>query len=398
MLSSSGMRLVEDSLGDTSKISSFITPQTDTSNSSSSSTFVNNCTDEDIKKRNIAMGRVAELLSNIAASSNEENNFRPVVSLMRGPTCGGSNASNKKLNSNRQTIPQVLNKVIFFREIHSVIALYLSSVCVQRAMNNDNTNSSGYAEGMVTKILNIIGKIPYNEMSREKFISVGRDALYLYQNVITDMTGPKHNKRLRIPQQQADFCYIIAMLVNDVPITSDLLLTGKATNLVQFASAMVDPAYRLAVHKMASVFNSSYSVYKVLDLDHKMLLRANLILSILSARNKCLSERKPRTLTQSVYLFLNHLLRNKLRSSGLTSEESSLGTAVKLVSQQLMYEGVTRQTIEDGCSMISGNFEDEDGVTLKCLGADVKDVKTVGLSALLSDRLRKNIRRNVPFY
>ncbi|AUO15289.1 WSSV562 [White spot syndrome virus] len=34
-------------------------------------------------------------------------------------------------------------------------------------MNNDNTNSSGYAEGMVTKILNIIGKIPYNEMSRE---------------------------------------------------------------------------------------------------------------------------------------------------------------------------------------------------------------------------------------
>ena len=264
-------------------------------------------------------------------------------------------------------------------------------------MNNDNTNSSGYSEGMVTKMLNIIGKIPHDEMSREKYVSVGRDALYLYQNLITDVTGPKHSKRLRTPQQQADFCYVIAMLVNDVPIASDLTLAGKATSLVQFASAMGDPAYRLAVHKIACVFNSSYSVYKILRLDRRTLIRADHILTVLSARSKSLGERKPRTLSHSVFLYLCPNLRDELRASGLTSEESSLSTAVKLVSQQLQFEGVTKESLEDGCNIISGSY-DVDGVTLKCLGVGVKDIKMVGLATLVTDRLRKRIKRNLPFY
>ena len=293
---------------------------------------------------------------------------------------------------------QIRSKILFYREIHSVITLYLSLVYIQRAMNNDNTNSSGYSEGMVTKMLNIIGKIPHNEMNREKYISVGRDALYLYQNVITDVSGPKHSKRLRTPQQQADFCYVIAMLVNDMPIASDVMLAGRATNLVQFASAMGDPAYRLAVHKMVCVFNSSYSVYKVLGLERKSLIYADQILSILSSRNKILSERKPRTLTQSVFLYLHPNLRDKLRASGLTSEESSLGTAVKLVSQQLKFEGIDKQSLEDGYSIINGSYDDTEGLTLKCLGLGIKDMKTVGLSTLMTVRMRKRIKRNLPFY
>lgn len=351
--------------------------------------------DSEEEKRNATLINVAKTLSNIAASSNPANSFRPAASAFSKLT---SSSFSKKMSENYHCLSQLCSKMIFYREIHTVISLYLSLVYIQRAMNNDNTNSSGYSEGMVTKMLNIIGKIPYREMSREKYISVGRDALYLYQNVITDMTGPKHSKRLRTPQQQADFCYVIAMLVNDVPIASDLTLAGKVTNLVQFASAMGDPAYRLAVHKMACVFNSSYSVYKVLNLERKPLICADLILSILSARNKSLTERKPRTLTQSVFLYLYPNLRDNLRASGLTSEENSLGTTVKLVSQQLKFEGIDKQSLEDGCSIITGSYDNAEGVTLKCFGPGIKDVKTVGLSTLMIDRMRKRIKRNLPFY
>ena len=342
------------------------------------------------------MSRVAKALSNIAASSNPDNSFRPAASIFR-QLSSSSKKGVARYYENSNNLEQICSKVIFYREIHAVISLYLSSVYIQRAMNNDNTNSNGYSEGMVTKMLNIIGKIPHNEMSREKYVSVGRDALYLYKNVITDLTGPKHSKRLRTPQQQADFCFIIAMLVNDVPFASDLTLAGKATNLVQFASAMGDPAYRLAVHKMTSVFNSSYSVFKALGLDRQSLARVNQILTILSARSKSLNERKPRTLTQSVFLYLYPNLKDKLRASGLTSEESSLANAVKLVSQQLKFEGVTKESLEEGCKVISGSY-DVDGVTLKCMRQGEKDMKTVGLSTLLINRLRKRIKRNLPFY
>lgn len=356
--------------------------------------------DSEEEKRSAAMIRVAKALSNIAASSNPANSFRPAASVFSNLKSSSSSFSSfsKKMSKNHHNLSQVCLKVIFYREIHSVISLYLSLVYIQRAMNNDNINSSGYSEGMVSKMLNIIGKIPHDEMSREKYVSVGRDALYLYQNVITDVTGPKHSKRLRTPQQQADFCYVLAMLVNDVPIASDLMLAGKATNLVQFASAMGDPAYRLAVHKMACVFNSSYSVYKILNLERKSLMCADQILTILSARNKSLSERKPRTLTQGVFLYLRPNLRDKLRASGLTSEESSLGTTVKLVSQQLKFEGINRQSLEDGCSIISGSYDDAEGKTLKCLGLGIKDIKTVGLSTLMTDRMRKRIKRYLPLY
>nr|BDU62202.1 wsv282-like protein [Chionoecetes opilio bacilliform virus]GAV93243.1 hypothetical protein SCV_123 [Chionoecetes opilio bacilliform virus] len=337
-----------------------------------------------------AMRNVAKALSAIAGSSNLENSFRPAASIFR-------QLSIPSQRSVEYPLEQVCSKVIFYREIHTVISLYLSQVYIQRVMNNNNTNSSGYAEGMVAKMINILGKIPHEEMSRDKYNSVGRDALYLYKNVITDVTGPKHSKRLRTPKQQADFCYVIAMLVNDAPIASDMTLVGKATNLVQFASAMGDPAYRLAVHKMACVFNSSYSVYKVLNLDRYQLMLADQILSIVSVRNKSLSERKPRTLTQSVFLYLQPNIRDQLRASGLTSEESSLGTAVKLVSQEMAYEGIGLDSLEEGYHIMCGNYVSPGGFNLKYLGLGEKDAKTVGLSILLTDRIRAQIR-HTPFY
>ncbi|MPC73045.1 hypothetical protein E2C01_067362 [Portunus trituberculatus] len=371
MLSNSGINIRDDSNGDSTR-----------------------CGDPP-EKKGTSMGRVAKVLSNVATSSNPDNNYRPAATFLQASNSGSSNV---KKQVNTDINPQIWNKVIFYREIYTMISLYLSMVYIQRTMNNDNTNSSGYAKGMVDKIFSILGKIPHEEMSREKYVSVGRDALYLYQNVITDMTGPKHYKRLRIPQQQTYFCYMLAMLVNDVPVTSDLSLTGKATNLVQFASAMADPAYRLAVHKMSCLFNSSYSVFKALKLEHNMLVRANKILAVLSTKNNALSERKPRTVTQSVFLYLDPSLKDRLRSSDLTSEESSLGTAVKLVSQQLAFEGVTKRSIDEGCHIIKGSFEDEKGVTHKCLGAGVKDIKIVGLATLQIDRLRNRIKRTLPYY
>nr|BDT62641.1 MAG: wsv282-like protein [Metapenaeus ensis nimavirus]GBG35461.1 wsv282-like protein [Metapenaeus ensis nimavirus] len=357
------------------------------------------------KGTGLTMSLIVKTLSNIAVSSNPDNSFRPAASVFGALSSKQDRSKRRKLDMVSSTtglnsadgISRVCSKVMFFREIHAVISLYLSLVYVQRAMNNNNTNSSGYSEGMVVKMLNILDKIPHGEMSREKYISVGRDALYLYQNIITDVTGPKHSKRLRTPQQQAYFCYVIAMLVNDVPIASDLTLTGKATNLVQFASAMIDPAYHLAVHKLACVTNSSYSVYKALGLSRESLVRADEILAILSARSNSLSERKPRTLAQSVFLYLHPELRDKLRASGLTNEESSLGTAIKLVSQQLKIEGVTRHSLEDGCSIIGGTYNSE-GKTLKCFGFGYKDIKIMGLAILFLDRTRKLMKTNLPYY
>ena len=340
---------------------------------------------EEEEKWNAAMSRMAKLLSNIAAASNYTNNFQPAASTFT------------KIE-NHHSLFTICSKVIFYREIHSIISLYLLLVYIQRAMNNDNINSNGYPEEMVTKMLDIIGKIPREEMSQDKYVSVGRDALYLYQKMITDVTGPKHSKRLRTPQQQADFCYVIAMLVNDMSIDSDLTLAGKTTNLVQFASTVGHPAYRLAVHKVTCVFNSSYSVYKVLNLERKLLIHVNQILTILSVRNRSLSERKPRTLTQSVFLYLRPNLKDKLRVSGLTTEESSLGTVVKLVSRKLRFEGVDQQSLEDGCSIIAGSYDTAEGVTLKCLGSDIKDIKILGLATLMVDKMRKRIKRHLPFY
>nr|BDT63106.1 MAG: wsv282-like protein [Sicyonia whispovirus] len=357
---------------------------------------------DDFEKVNVSMSRVAKVLSNIAAKYNKDNGYSAVSSLLASAMTESHNPrkrSSPRVGGNISDVnPRFWNGVIFYREIHTVISLYLSLVYIQRAMKNHNINSTGYPEGMVSKMLSIISKIPQEEMSREKFVSVGRDALYLYQNIITDMTGSKYSKRLRTPQQQADFCYIIAMLVNDIPFTSDVSLAGKATSLVQFASAMYDPAYRLAVHKISCVFNSSYSIFKVLHLDRQTLLTANQILSILSARNGPLSERKPRTVTQSVYLYMMPHLRDRLRTSGLASEESSLGTAVKLVAQQLSAEGVTFQSLEEGCSIVSGSYETDSGTTLKCFGSGLKDIKTVALSVLLCERLRRRSRLMLPYY
>nr|BDT63047.1 MAG: wsv282-like protein [Trachysalambria curvirostris nimavirus] len=360
------------------------------------------------ENRSVTMSRILKTLSDIASSSNPENGFLPAASIF-------SRLSNKKIRdqcnkrrrlnstqsndsySTSHSLSKVCSKVIFYREIHAVISVYLSLVYIQRAMNNNNTNSIGYPEGMVAKMLDIIDKIPHDEMNRDKYISVGRDALFLYQNIITDVTGPRHSKRLRTPQQQAYFCYVIAMLVNDQPIASDVSLTGKATNLVQFASAMIDPAYRLAVHKMASVTNSSYTVFKVLGLDRESLARADAILAILSARSKPLGERKPRTLAQSVFLYLYPNLRDKLRASGLIHEESSLGTAVRLVSQQLIQDGITTESLEEGYSITCGSYISE-GNTLKCFGPGSKDIKTVALATLMADRLRRRMKRDLPYY
>lgn len=287
--------------------------------------------------------------------------------------------------------PQLTPDVEFINEIKTVIATYFSLVFLQRAMNNNNNNSSGYYEDMVHKMIGIINNIPREEMSHEKYQSVVRDALYIYCIIISKMTGPEHLKRLRTPKQQSKFCYMIAMLVNNLPIDSDLSLAGKSTNLVQFASGMSDPAYRMAVRNLSSVFNSSYSVSKALKLPSSYLVMVNQILSILSSKNTLLCERKPRTLAQSVYLYYDHRLRDLLRSSGLTSEESSLGATVRLISQQLAVDGIDDESLEDGLCMIAGKLE-VDGVMLKSLGGGQKDIKLVGLSTLLAQRFRKDAR------
>lgn len=320
-----------------------------------------------VKKRNFLMSENLEYLDKTSSISSLFSSF--------------SNHSNAR---------------IFYMEIATVISSYLTDVYLQKAMNNSNTNSSGYAEGMVSKMLNIIEKIPKNELTRDKYISVGRDALYLYHNVISNVTGPKHQKRLRTPQQQADFCYVLAMLVNDAPIASDLFMNGKSTNLVQFASTIGDPAYRLAVHKLTSMFNSSYAVYKALNLDLSLLQTANQILSILTVRNSTLCERKPRTLAQSVFLFLNPDLRDNLRASGLTNEESSVVIGAKLVSQQLASEGITARSLKDGYRLMCGNYV-SNGYTLKHFGVGEKDTKIIGLTTLLCERIRKHTRI-LPFY
>lgn len=287
--------------------------------------------------------------------------------------------------------PRPPPNIEFVREIRTVISSYLSQVFLQRAMNNNNNNSSGYYEDMVHKMINIINSIPRDEMTQEKYESVVRDALYVYYTVVSKITGPKHLKRLRTPKQQAVYCYMIAMLANGIPIDSDLSLAGKSTSLVQFSSAMSDKAYKMAVHLLPNAFNNSYSVKKALNLHKNHLLTVNLILSMLSVKNTALCERKPRTLAQGVYIFHDFRLRDRLRASGLINEESSLGAAVRLVAQQLAIDGISEDTVEDGFNIMSGHFSVGES-TLKSLGAGQKDIKSVAIAMVLSERMRKEAR------
>lgn len=324
------------------------------------------------------------------------SHHRPGGGSLIAPPALSSRKIVKEAKSNTSASPSAYNpkplpNVEFVREIRTVISSYLSQVFLQRAMNNNNNNSSGYYEDMVHKMINIINKIPRDEMTQEKYESVVRDALYVYYTVVSKITGPKHLKRLRTPKQQAVYCYIIAMLANGIPIDSDLSLAGRSTSLVQFSSAMSDKAYKMAVHLLPNVFNNSYSVNKALNLHRNHLLTVNLILSMLSVKNTALCERKPRTLAQSVYIFYDLNLKDKLRASGLISEESSLGAAVRLVAQQLAIDGISRDTIEDGFNVVSGHFSVGES-TLKSLGAGQKDVKTVAIAMVLNERIRKEAR------
>ena len=332
----------------------------------------------------------ASKTSGSAKRKQQQVKYENVSSLMRSKRIISAASSNVSVDRYGYK-PQLTPDVEFINEIKTVIATYFSLVFLQRAMNNNNNNSSGYYEDMVHKMIGIINNIPRDEMSHEKYQSVVRDALYIYCIIISKMTGPEHLKRLRTPKQQSKFCYMIAMLVNNLPIDSDLSLAGKSTNLVQFASGMSDPAYRMAVRNLSNVFNSSYSVNKALKLPSSYLVMVNQILSILSSKNTLLCERKPRTLAQSVYLYYDHRLRDLLRSSGLASEESSLGATVRLVSQQLAVDGIDAESLEDGLCMIAGKLE-VDGVMLKSLGGGQKDIKLVGLSTLLAQRFRKEAR------
>lgn len=338
---------------------------------------------------------IVERASKTSQQQARYENFSPATSMptpavMRSRRITSAASSNISVDRYGYK-PQLTPDVEFVNEIKTVIATYFSHVFLQRAMNNNNNNSSGYHEDMVHKMIGIINNIPREEMSHEKYQSVVRDALYIYCIVVSKLTGPEHLKRLRTPKQQSMFCYMIAMMVNDLPIDSDLSLAGKLTNLVQFASGMSDPAYRMAVHNLSSVFNNSYSVNKALKLTPSHLVMVNQILSILSSKNTSLCERKPRTLAQSVYLYYDHRLRDSLRSSGLTSEESSLGATVRLVSQQLAVDGIDDESLGDGLCMAAGKL-DVDGVMLKSLGGGQKDIKIVGLSTLLTQRFRKEAR------
>nr|BDW09876.1 MAG: wsv282-like protein [Marsupenaeus japonicus pemonivirus] len=279
----------------------------------------------------------------------------------------------------------------FYREIKTIISAYLSLVHIQRTLNNYNTNSINYPEGMVKKILSIIRQIPRHEMSMEKYNVVCRDALFLYYTIITRMTGPKHSKRLRTPYWQFYFCGVLAMLVNDVPVASDLTVSGKETSLVQFASAVGNPAYQTAVHDISSVYNSSYSVYKALGLSRSQLTDANMVLAILSARNTHLSDRKPRTMAQSALLYRNPDLIDRMRASGLVQDESSLGSTSRAVAAQLRVAGVSNRTLDDASHFLHGSYNQE-GVTLRCFGSGQRDLKTVAASVLVTEDLRRRIR------
>ena len=360
--------------------------------------------------------KVINVISEIAKRSNTDNDYGPAQEAFCS-TGGGFGTRKTSGRSNRlfttcfpsrnvqypsslpaQKVQAVWKKVIFYREIHHVVSLYLHLVYMQRAINNDNTNSLRYAEGIVTKMLNLLDRIPVEEMSRDKYRSVGRDVLYLYMNVITDITGPKHYKRLRIPHRQTEFCFILAMLINDVPIVSDLYLSNHATNLVQFVSALSEPAYMMAVHKLSWVFNSSYSVCKVLGLEREMWMKANVTLSILSVNSQFLCKRKPKIVTHGVYLNLRPSLRSELRSSGLTTEVNSMRTTFKQLSRNLGQIGVYDRTIDDGCTILKGTHENKNGVVVKCMGSRSRDLKKVGLALILADRLRRSLYCNRPYF
>lgn len=324
-----------------------------------------------------------------------EVNGRPNITDMPPPAALNSkrvtNASNSRLPKDRYGYkPHIPPNIEFADEIKTVITTYLSLVFLQRAMNNTNNNSSGYYGDMVDKMIDIINNIPREEMTHEKYQSTVKDALYMYCIVVSKLTGPEHLKRLRTPKLHSCFCYLIAMMANNLPIDSDLTLANKSTNLVQFASGMSDPAYRTAIHNLSNVFNNSYSVMKALDLPPRYFMMVNQILAILSTKNTPLFERKPRTLAQSAYLYFDPSLRDPLISSGLPREQNSLGAAVKLVAKQFGHTCANWESLEDGLYMLEGRFESE-GVTLKSLGGGQKDIKIVGISTVLTEMLRQEV-------
>lgn len=342
--------------------------------------------------------RSSEIAASIlerASKPQKNNGFkrRPNISDMPPPAALKSrrvtNASYSKLSKGRYGYkPHIPPNIEFANEIKTVITTYLSLVFLQRAMNNTNNNSSGYYGDMVDKMIDMINNIPREEMTHEKYQSTVRDALYMYCIVVSKLTGPEHLKRLRTPKLHSCFCYLIAMMVNNLPIDSDLTLASKSTNLVQFASGMSDPAYRTAIHNLSNVFNNSYSVVKALNLPTRYFIMVNQILAILSTKNTPLFERKPRTLAQSAYLYFDHRLRDPLISSGLPREQNSLGAAVRLVAKQLACSWINWDSLEDGFSMTEGKFESE-GVTLRSLGGGQKDIKIVGISTVLTEMFRR---------
>lgn len=283
------------------------------------------------------------------------------------------------------------NLNMFKREIITIISSYLSLVRIQCTLKSYNTNSIIYPKEMVHKMLAIIRQIPREEMSLEKYKTVCRDALFLYYNIITRMAGPKHSKRLRTPNWQFHFCSVLAMLVNNIAVASDLNVSGKITSLVQFASAIRNPAYQLAVHDISSVYNSSYSVYRALNLTKTQLINTNLVLAVLSAQNTPLNDRKPRTLAQSAFLTQNPGIINRMRASGLIQDESSLYAASKGVAAQLWASGITNQSLDDARNFLCGSYLEE-GVTLKCFGTGQRDLKTVAVSLLATEKLRRAVR------
>lgn len=318
---------------------------------------------------------------------------RPNISDMPPPAALKSrrvtNASNFRMPKGQYGYkPHIPPNIEFANEIKTVITTYLSLVFLQRAMNNTNNNSIGYYGDMVDKMIDIINNIPREEMTHEKYQSAVRDALYIYCIVVSKLTGPEHLKRLRTPKLHSCFCYLIAMMVNNLPIDSDLTLASKSTNLVQFASGMSDPAYRTAIHNLSNVFNNSYSVVKALNLPSRYFIMVNQILAMLSTKNTPLFERKPRTLAQSAYLYFDHRLRDPLISSGLPREQNSLGAAVRLVAKQLACSWINWDSLEDGLCMTEGKFESE-GVTLKSLGGGQKDVKIIGISTVMTEMFRR---------
>lgn len=271
---------------------------------------------------------------------------------------------------------------MFFSEMRIVISTYLRLVRIQRALNNFNTNAINYPEGMLHKMLSILGQIPREEMSSEKHRTVCRDALFLYYLNVTRMAGPKHSKRLRTPDLQYNFCSALALLANDVPVANSKI-ASKATGLAQFASAMGHPAFQMAVHNISSVYNHTYSAYKECGLSREHLLKSNLVLGILSSHGTQLSDRKPRTLALSALAWGDPAAS---RALGLVQDDDA-----SEVAAHLRERGVSDRSFGEAISLVCGSY-DEEGMTLKIFGEEIRDLKIVSLSILAAEKLRAALR------